>query len=40
MGFLPFSEQIIEADLDEKPPYEKDPEGLSIVSDMMHGFIE
>jgi CO dehydrogenase maturation factor len=40
MGFLPFSEQIIEADLDERPPYEKDPEGLRIVSDMMHGFIE
>jgi CO dehydrogenase maturation factor len=40
MGFLPFSEQIIEADLDERPPYEKDPEGLRIVSHMMHGFIE
>ena len=40
MGFLTFSEQIIEADLDERPPYEKDPEGLRIVSHMMHGFIE
>ena len=40
MGFIPFSEHIIEADLDEKPPYEKDPDGLRIVSDMMHGFIE
>ena len=39
MGFLPFSEQIIEADLDERPPYEKDPEGLKIVSHMMQRYL-
>ena len=40
LGFLPFNEEIIEADLDEKPPYEKDPEGLKIVSHMMQGHFE
>jgi CO dehydrogenase maturation factor len=38
LGFLPFNESIIEADLEEQPPYEKDPEGLRIVSEMVHGF--
>ena len=37
LGFLPFNENIIEADLDGRPPYEKDPEGLKIVSEMMKG---
>jgi len=40
LGFLPFSENIIEADLDGRPPYEKDPEGLKIVSQMMQGYFE
>jgi CO dehydrogenase maturation factor len=39
LGFLPFSDKIIEADLDEKPPYEKDPEGLEIVSHMIQDVI-
>ena len=40
LGFLPFNEDIIEADLDGRPPYEKDPEGLKIVSQMIQGYIE
>jgi CO dehydrogenase maturation factor len=40
LGFLPFNENIIEADLDGRPPYEKDPEGLKIVSQMIQGYIE
>lgn len=40
LGFLPFNENIIEADLDGRPPYEKDPEGLKIVSEMMKGHFE
>jgi CO dehydrogenase maturation factor len=39
LGFLPFDERIIEADLDERPPYEKDPEDLHIVSEMVQGFL-
>lgn len=38
LGFLPFNERIIEADLDGSPPYEKDLEGLKIVSDMIDDF--
>jgi CO dehydrogenase maturation factor len=38
LGFLPFNERIIEADLDGRPPYEKDPEGLKMVSDMIDDF--
>ena len=40
LGFLPFTERIIEADLDEAPPYEKDTQGLEIVSEMVRGFFE
>lgn len=40
LGFLPFSENIIEADLDGRPPYEKDPGGLRIVSQMMQEYLE
>ncbi len=40
MGFLPFNDRIIEADLEQKPPFEKDPEGLRIVSQMMQGHFE
>jgi CO dehydrogenase maturation factor len=35
LGFLPFNESIIEADLDDRPPYELNPEGLKIVSEMI-----
>lgn len=38
LGFLPFNERIIEADLDGRPPYEKDLEGLKIVSEMIGDF--
>lgn len=40
LGFLPFSENIIEADLDGRPPYEKDSKGLKIVSQMVYGHFE
>jgi CO dehydrogenase maturation factor len=40
LGFLPFNDRIIEADLEQKPPFEKDPEGLKIVSQMMRGHFE
>lgn len=40
LGFLPFNEDIIEADLDGRPPYEKDPEGLKIVTQMIQGYFE
>ena len=35
LGFLPFNDDIIEADLDDKPPYELNPDGLEIVSHMI-----
>ena len=35
LGFLPFNDNIIEADLDDKPPYELNPDGLEIVSQML-----
>jgi CO dehydrogenase maturation factor len=37
LGFLPFNENIIEADLASRPPYELNPEGLKIVSEMIQG---
>jgi CO dehydrogenase maturation factor len=40
LGFLPFNESIIEADLDDRPPYELNPEGLKIVSEMIQGNFE
>jgi len=40
LGFLPFSEGIIEADLGSRPPYENNPEGLKTVSQMMEGHFE
>jgi CO dehydrogenase maturation factor len=40
IGFLPFNEDIIEADLDGRPPYEKDSEGLRIVSQMMERYLD
>jgi CO dehydrogenase maturation factor len=35
LGFLPYNDTIIEADLDNKPPYELNPDGLKIVSQMI-----
>ncbi len=35
LGFLPYKTDIIEADLDGKPPFEKDRETLEVVKDML-----
>lgn len=35
LGYIPFAGEIIEADLEGKPPYEKDPVGLAAVRDML-----
>lgn len=35
LGFIPFAGEIIEADLEGKPPFEKDPAGLSAVREML-----
>ena len=35
IGFMPYSNEIIEADLNGRPPFEKDREGLEIVKDML-----
>lgn len=35
LGFIPFSDKIIEADLEGRPPFEKDPVGLNAVKDMI-----
>ncbi|MFZ7113349.1 MAG: AAA family ATPase [Desulfatiglandales bacterium] len=35
LGFIPFGANIIEADLEGLPPYEKDVEGLRIVKEMI-----
>jgi len=35
LGFVPFAGEIIEADLEGKPPFEKDREGLRIVREMI-----
>ena len=35
LGFLPFNEKIIDADLNDRPPYELNPEGLAMVSEMI-----
>ena len=40
LGFLPFNETIIEADLDGRPPYEKNPEGLRTVTQMMERYLD
>jgi CO dehydrogenase maturation factor len=40
LGFLPFNESIIEADLDDRPPYELNPEGLKLVSEMIQANFE
>ncbi|MFO7985251.1 MAG: carbon monoxide dehydrogenase accessory protein CooC [Desulfatiglandaceae bacterium] len=35
LGFLPYRTEIIEADLDGRPPFEKDKEALSAVKEML-----
>ena len=35
LGFIPFAADIIEADLEGRPPYEKDPVGLDAVRKMI-----
>lgn len=35
LGFIPFSEEIIEADLEGRPPFEKNPAGLASVREML-----
>jgi len=35
LGFIPFAADIIEADLEGRPPYEKDPVGLDSVRKMI-----
>ncbi|MBN1627048.1 MAG: AAA family ATPase [Deltaproteobacteria bacterium] len=35
LGFIPFATGIIEADLDGRPPFEKDVEGLNAVKNMI-----
>ncbi|MBW2610548.1 MAG: AAA family ATPase [Deltaproteobacteria bacterium] len=36
LGFIPFASDIIEADLEGKPPFEKDIRGLMTVKEMIH----
>lgn len=36
LGFIPFSEEIIEADLEGRPPFEKNPPGLDSVREMLN----
>ncbi|MBW1802765.1 MAG: carbon monoxide dehydrogenase, partial [Deltaproteobacteria bacterium] len=38
IGFIPFGTDIIEADLEGVPPFEKDQEGLQAVKDMIETF--
>jgi len=35
LAFIPFGNGIIEADLEGRPPYEKDKEGLKIVKETL-----
>ncbi|MBN2418509.1 MAG: AAA family ATPase [Deltaproteobacteria bacterium] len=35
LGFIPFAGEIIEADLEGRPPFEKDPAGLEAVKEML-----
>jgi CO dehydrogenase maturation factor len=35
LGYIPFAGEIIEADLEGRPPFEKDPAGLSAVKEML-----
>ncbi len=40
LGFIPFSDNIIEADLDAKPPFEKDEKTLEGVKEMIQELME
>ncbi len=41
LGFLPFNDSIIEADLSDRPPYELNTSGLEAVSQMIqHNFMD
>jgi CO dehydrogenase maturation factor len=35
LGFIPFSNEVIEADLEGRPPFEKDGKGFSAVKEMI-----
>ncbi|MGD9162736.1 MAG: carbon monoxide dehydrogenase accessory protein CooC [Desulfobacteraceae bacterium] len=35
LGYIPFAGEIIEADLEGRPPFEKDPAGLNAVKEML-----
>jgi CO dehydrogenase maturation factor len=35
LGFIPFGSAIIEADLEGLPPFQKDPQTLKVVQDMI-----
>jgi CO dehydrogenase maturation factor len=37
LGFIPYRTDIIEADLDGRPPFEKDEETLQVVKEMLKG---
>jgi len=39
LGFIPFADGIIEADLDGVPPFERDGEALNIVKEMVEGLV-
>lgn len=36
LGYIPFTTDIIEADLEGRPPFEKNPEGLMAVKEMIN----
>lgn len=40
LGFIPFVDGIIEADLEGRPPFERNPEGLEIVRGMVEQLID
>ena len=35
LGFIPFEDRIIEADLEGRPPFETNPEGLNLAKEMI-----
>jgi CO dehydrogenase maturation factor len=37
LGFIPYDTEIVEADLDGRPPFERNPRGLEIVENMLDG---
>lgn len=39
LGFIPFRDDIIEADLEGLPPFEKDPQGLMAVKEMLEKLV-